>query len=554
MHWEDSDLLAADLAALPPLDKATVESTDADWLVDAVHPGAPLVISFAYTIWNKPVPFYFFGRSKKLEGVTGQPLNRILLRDRTFHWYLYGVPGLGENVDEMVARLKRIIAIMRPREVWCIGDSLGGYAAVMIGFLLNAERIVGISPVSTIDAHSTRLYNEKRFLWRMDFVAANPPQSGYYDLPRLGRETGYRGKLHLIIGTSGGITAPDTVNFDVMHAYRFGHVPGLKLHYVRDADHDYVTLLLRQRGKIDKLLLECLFNYPPDDAEAAALDGFKPHIAAASAAPRQSPQAKTGNTPLPGTLMGPGVRLDDGAVAAAEATEKTFLVDKIVPKAPLLICFGEAPPSTRAGFDFFDVSRKLQSMCERPINRILLRDPERQWWLRGAQDIGSDCCSVEHWLRQCIAHMQPERVVCLGNGMGGYAAIMFAMLLHANHAVALNPLALLDEKFAQLCHDPRHLQPLGRLDCAPSVGGPRDLLRLAADTGYAGKIDVLFGTMPPAAGVHVGNHNSVHAARLGLLPNTRLHPCPEVVDAELLRWLDFRKVLTTFLYRAAFTD
>lgn len=204
MHWDDSELLAEELAALPPLDNATVETAQEDWLIDEISPGAPLLITFSYVVWSKTPPFYLFGRSRKLEGVTGQKLNRIMLRDRSFHWFLNGVPGLGNHVDAVVDKLKKLIAVMRPREVWCVGDSMGGYAAAMFGFLLQADRIVSISPMSWFDADRSRLYNERRFLWAQDAVAANPPASGYYDLPQLARDTDYRGKFHLVVGTRGG--------------------------------------------------------------------------------------------------------------------------------------------------------------------------------------------------------------------------------------------------------------------------------------------------------------------------------------------------------------
>ncbi|WP_460427884.1 hypothetical protein [Azotobacter armeniacus] len=56
-----------------------------------------------------------------------------------------------------------------------------------------------------------------------------------------------------------------------------------------------------------------------------------------------------------------------------------------------------------------------------------------------------DCHAIVKWLKQIVAKMRPERVICLGNGMGGYAAIMFAMLLNADRATVLNPLLSIQE-------------------------------------------------------------------------------------------------------------
>lgn len=555
MHWEDPDLLVAELAALPSLDNATVESTDADWLVDAVVPGTPLLISFSYVIWNKKPPFYMFGRSKKLEGITGQALNRILLRDQSFHWFLHGVPGLGSHVDEVADKLKKLIAAIRPSQVWCIGDSMGGYAAAMFGFLLHADRIVAISPLSNFDAAQARIYHEKRFMWAQDAVAVCPPASGYYDLPQLARDVGYKGQLHLVIGTTGNVNAPDVVNIDVMHAYRFGHVPGLKMYYVPEADHDYVTLLLQRAGKIDGVLLECLFDHPAVIESSAVWNRFTPRVAY-SPPGKETARGKRRRETAAGapaaSLRYSFPQLDANAVAAAEAAGKAVLVDKVVQHAPLLICFAESLPDRNTGFEFFATSKTLESLHGGPINRVLLRDPQCQWWLRGVQELGDDYAPVAQGLKQFIDDIEPERVVCVGNGMGAYAAIMFAMLLQADHAVALNPLSLLDKEFASLCHDPRHRDPLERLDTMPAASGPRDLLQLADEQAYAGKLDILFSTMQSVQTWHVGNHNAVHAARLGLLPNTKLHPWYETLDGELLRWLEYRKILAPQLHRVAF--
>jgi acetyl esterase/lipase len=550
--WDDPSRLAAELAALPALDNATVEATDDDFVVDAVRPGAPLVISFSYVVWTQRPPLYFFGRSKKLEQLTGQPLNLAMLRDKTFHWFMHGVPGLGTGVDQVVDRLKKLIAAIRPSQVWCVGDSMGGHAAILFGLLLRADRIVSISPLSTFDPDFARRYNDSRFLWVMDAVAATLPENPYLDLPRLAREVDYQGRLDLIIGTSAGEKAPEAVNIDVMHAYRFGKLPKVRIHYVPESNHDDVALILKRAGKLDGVLLECLFDRPPPKGAPPKFEAFLPRVTAPGAeASAAVPASSPGNAEL-ASMLSTLPPLTANNVAAGEEAGQVILFDEMTPRAPLLLCFGDAAPDQPVGFDFFSVSQQLQAQFGRPLSCILLRDPQRQWWLRGAEGLGGDCQEVAQALRHLIDAMEPERVVCAGNGMGGYAAIMFAMLLRAQCAVAVNPQSLVEESFARLCHDPRHLTPLAALDAAPRATGPRNLLQLASETRYAGRVEVLFGTRPPAESWDAGNHNAVHAARLGLLPNCRLHPCAQNTDRELLPMLDRRNVLASFLLRVAF--
>ncbi|WP_224371002.1 hypothetical protein [Hyalangium versicolor] len=552
-HWDDPAQLEAELTALPPLDNAAVEATDDDFVVDAVRPGAPLVISFSYVVWNQHPPLYFFGRSKKLEQLTGQPLNRILLRDKTFHWFMHGIPGLGTDVDQVVARLKQLIAAIRPSQVWCIGDSMGGHAAVLFGMLLRADRIVSIGPLSHFDPDLARRYNDKRFLWAMDAVAAAPPGNRYLDLPRIAREVDFQGRLDLIIGSSAGENAPDAVNIDVMHAHRFGNLPKLRIHCIPEAHHDDAALNLSRSGRLDGILLECLFDQPPREGAPPRFECYMPR----AGEPVQERPAGRGtfNEELATMLrVLPGFDEKANNVADLEAAGQVLLLNKATPNAPLLLSFGDAAPEQPVGFDFFAISQRLKAKLGRPLNRILLRDPQRQWWMRGAPGLGADALAVAKALGHLIAAIQPERIVCLGNGVGGYAALMFAMLLRAEHAVAINPLSLLDERFARLCHDSRHLPMLAALDSEPPTTGPRDLLRLAAETRHAGKLDILFSTVPDAQSWHAGSHSAVHAERLGLLPNCRLHAFPDYAEGELLPKIDHRKMLVSFLHRVAFSD
>ncbi|WP_224242404.1 alpha/beta hydrolase family protein [Hyalangium gracile] len=554
--WDDSARLEAELAALPPLDNATVEATEDDFVVDAIHPGAPLIISFSYVVWTQRPPLYFFGRSKKLEQLTGQPLNRILLRDKTFHWFMHGVPGLGTDVDQVVARLKRLIAAIRPSQVWCIGDSMGGHAALLFGMLLRADRIVSICPLSNFDPDFARRHNDRRFLWAMDAVAATPPANRYLDLPRLARELDFQGRVDLLIGTYGGDTAPDAVNLDVMHAFRFGHLPKLRVHYLTEAHHDDVALRLVRDGRLDGILLECFFDRPPREDAPPRLDAWLPRAAASGGTATDSQAGRGAFNADLANMLGAMPAFDPKAnnVKDLEDAGQALLLDRATPHAPLLICFGDSAPGEPVGFDFFDVSQKLKALYGRPLNRILMRDPQRQWWMRGVPGLGNDCLTVARALRNLSAAMQPERIICLGNGMGGYAALVFAMLLRAEVAVALNPLSLLDANFARLSHDSRHLEPLAQLDTPSPVAGPRDLLRLAAETGHTGKLEILFSTVAPGQGVQASSHSAVHAARLGLLPNCRVHAFPDHPENKLLPKLEQLKVLPSFLHRVALLD
>ena len=513
LSWHNPAQLDAELRALPQLDDDTLACSQSDFLIDAWVPNAPLLISFAFVDWEKPGTFYFFGRSKKLEQLRGQRFNRILLRDRRNRWYLQGVHGLGDDVAQVVERLRLLIAALAPSAVWCVGESMGGYAAIMHGVLLPAERIVSFGALSTFSPRFAGQYEDRRWLGTMAELDGRLTDNS--DLPALVRRHAYRGKLHLVLGTYAGAQAPQAVNLDVMHSQRFAGLHCARFHYYPNADHT-VTRWLKGHDQFDALLLHCLFDAPNPTALANLPQGSNPIAAPALYNwPREFPI------------------LDQQAIAAA-AQDADILVHRITPGAPLLICFADAvaagaPPC----FDHYDVRTQCERAIGKPLNQILLRDSRQQAWLRGCRDLGNSADSVAANLRKLIARIQPSRILCIGHGIGGYAAILFADLLGAHEVLAFDPLTLLDIRLADLWHDDRYRHVLQAIGQAPAASGPRDLLPILSR--YRGKVRIACATATQGEGVDAGSHASVHTQRVAMLPQVTVEPVP--VDSTTLRWM-----------------
>jgi pimeloyl-ACP methyl ester carboxylesterase len=222
-------------------------------LVDQVQPNRPLLISFGFAEWKEMPDFDFFGRSKKFESRTNLKLNRILIRDIKNAWYHRGVPGLGSHVDEVAATLRGLIRSIRPSRVWTIGQSMGGYAALLFGMLLEADRIIAFGPLSHLDHEEAIRYGDRRFLPVMRSLAADRPKSGYYDLVRLGRNLDYRRPIHVVFGTHPGIEDDSSGNLDAIHAIRLERLANVSLYPYPDSDH-LIVKWLSEHKQIDELL------------------------------------------------------------------------------------------------------------------------------------------------------------------------------------------------------------------------------------------------------------------------------------------------------------
>ena len=252
------------------LDNRLVATTGDDVLVDRIVPGAPLVIAFGFVSWTTRPAFDFYGRLRKLEQASGQHLNKILVRDSGNAWYHRRIAGLGSHVDETAQALRELVRRIAPSTITTLGQSMGGYAAVMYGLLLDAQQIVAFGPLSFLDVEQARLYHELRWLPVMESLAQDPPLSGYYDLAALcrARATAHT-QMHLVFGTrpdaaNAGAGASESVNLDAMHAQRLAAFGRCTLHPFPHSGHAVVQHLIDTK-RINGLLASCILGLTLDD-------------------------------------------------------------------------------------------------------------------------------------------------------------------------------------------------------------------------------------------------------------------------------------------------
>ena len=252
------------------LDNRLVATTGDDVLVDRIVPGAPLVIAFGFVSWTTRPAFDFYGRLRKLEQASGQHLNKILVRDSGNAWYHRQIAGLGNHVDETAQALRELVRRIAPSTITTLGQSMGAYAAVMYGLLLDAQQIVAFGPLSFLDVQQARLYHELRWLPVMESLAQDPPLSGYYDLAALCRARATADtQMHLVFGTrpdaaNAGASASESVNLDAMHAQRLAAFGRCTLHPYPHSGHAVVQHLIDTR-RINGLLASCILGLTLDD-------------------------------------------------------------------------------------------------------------------------------------------------------------------------------------------------------------------------------------------------------------------------------------------------
>ena len=247
---------------------AEYEAHPDHWLIDFQREGAPLVISFGFYNAATPPAFDFYGRLKKLELISGRPLNKLLLRDPRRLWYLTGIAGLSHDVPSTVAALRDHIARINPSCIITLGQSMGGFAAILYGVLLGARKTVCFGPVSCFDAAIWAAIGDKRWAPIIpELDATGVPYAAYQNLPALMHaHAGPLPDIDLVFGTSPGPGIPreEAVSYDAVHAFRFDRLPNVQLLPIHPSPHAAVEYL-RQHGQMTEFLRYRLFGVPMNE-------------------------------------------------------------------------------------------------------------------------------------------------------------------------------------------------------------------------------------------------------------------------------------------------
>lgn len=164
------------------------------------------------------------------------------LRDHYAAWYHRGVVDVGPDVDAVVAWLRRLED--EAERIVMIGNSAGGYAALLFGALLGREAHA-FSPQTFIDPELLREIGDGRWDEELDpLLASGRFDRRYADLsPVLAASAGtfaiYYGALN---------------DLDTKHADHVRDLDNVTAHAIEDSDHRVVRAL-RDSGWLHRFLL-----------------------------------------------------------------------------------------------------------------------------------------------------------------------------------------------------------------------------------------------------------------------------------------------------------
>jgi Flp pilus assembly protein TadD len=179
-----------------------------------------LVIVFSH-INEKPGRFSFYGTFRDIA------VNKLFVNTPANCWYRDGIPGVGDCIESVADGIRIVMQELTPRSVMCVGNSMGAYAALLFGTLVNADQVLAIGPETLLNLPGSR---------SRAYIGSRPP-SPYDDLlPYLSQPVADR-RTDIIIGES------DVV--DVRCAQRIAHLPGVRVRSLRGVGHEVPAMLHR---------------------------------------------------------------------------------------------------------------------------------------------------------------------------------------------------------------------------------------------------------------------------------------------------------------------
>ena len=222
--------------------------------------GAPvLVVVFGGVLHGVGIdvpPFEF------LRSLSSHKCDAIFLRDFRQAWYQLGVEGIAADVAGLAHWLRT-----RRRgyaRTITLGNSMGGFAALLFGRLAGFDLSLAFSPQTTIEAEALAALGDRRWQKLIKRVHAQVADSRHFDVLSVVPADIALGKRRFIF--FGADSAQDAA-----HAMRLAGARDSHLFAVRHPDHKVIRLL-RDSGTLARLIgMAC----DPDLEIAAILDDLR---------------------------------------------------------------------------------------------------------------------------------------------------------------------------------------------------------------------------------------------------------------------------------------
>ena len=186
-------------------------------------------------------PFEFY----KASGIINE--NKIFFRDFAQSWYQAGLKDISLDIDTTVTYIKSIINKIRPEKVFFIGNSMGGYAALLFSTFVDQSEAIAFAPQTFISSELRKKYNDRRWPQQISrTLSLSTRKKETLDLRNFFLNQRTNNRISIFV-------AKDST-LDLIHAYHVKDCPGVNM-FEFDAGGHSLVRELRDKGKLPQIML-----------------------------------------------------------------------------------------------------------------------------------------------------------------------------------------------------------------------------------------------------------------------------------------------------------
>ena len=228
--------------------ESLVSDPTRNFISDFSNDSDVMLIAFGGIKGGLDIPVFEFFKSTSIF-----PVKKMYFRDLKQTWYHSNLPGIGNNVDEIASFIINQIKLQKVHRVVMIGNSMGGYAALLFGYLVKSDVIHSFSPQTFISQIFRWKYNDSRWKNQIKNVYKSSNRiKKYFNLRKLfqdrtNRKTKF--KVHYSVHD----------HLDYIHANRMNIFPNVEVIGYKSRGHRLIKYL-RDIGELNKILYQDLVD------------------------------------------------------------------------------------------------------------------------------------------------------------------------------------------------------------------------------------------------------------------------------------------------------
>ncbi len=222
------------------LNKEELENTNNGCLAD-FNGHKNLLVSFGGISQGLGIPVFEFFNS-----ISDIQCDKIYFRDYNQAWYQKGVDSEFNHLDDIIKYLKIKITNNNYDKVCFLGNSMGGYAAILFGSILNIDTVISFAPQTFINRFNRRLYSDKRWSLQINEIYTfKNKRKEYFDLKKHLKNNLDRTQINIYYSPKHKL--------DKKHAERLKKEKNVILHPIEEGGH-FIVKHMRNNGELKSLI------------------------------------------------------------------------------------------------------------------------------------------------------------------------------------------------------------------------------------------------------------------------------------------------------------